>query len=160
MTPDAKKTIGESSPAAESHPARPPLPGRTTGAASSPSKSGPSAADVVAHIVASGLARREAVEPFLPSAGSTEAGSGKQLIEELVRQKRLTRFQAEALCQEKQRPLVLGNYVILDLLGKGDVANCGLNRDPRPWQSVELPHRVRLVVAHVPATHKVGILVP
>jgi formylglycine-generating enzyme required for sulfatase activity/serine/threonine protein kinase len=43
----------------------------------------------------------------------------RQLAKELFRQKRLTRFQAQALYQGKTRGLVLGEYVILDKLGRG-----------------------------------------
>ena len=44
---------------------------------------------------------------------------GEQLARELVKQKKLTKFQAEQLYAGKGKSLVLGNYVILDKLGQG-----------------------------------------
>lgn len=43
----------------------------------------------------------------------------EQLARELVRQKRLTAFQAQQIYAGKGKSLVLGNYVILDKLGQG-----------------------------------------
>ena len=44
---------------------------------------------------------------------------GEELARELVRQKRLTKFQAEQIYLGKGKSLVLGNYTILDKLGQG-----------------------------------------
>lgn len=44
---------------------------------------------------------------------------GKQLAHELVRHKKLTAPQAQALYQGQGQSLIVGNYVILDKLGKG-----------------------------------------
>ena len=44
---------------------------------------------------------------------------GEQLARELVKQKKLTKFQAEQLYAGKGKTLVLGNYVLLDKLGQG-----------------------------------------
>ncbi len=44
---------------------------------------------------------------------------GEQLAKELVRQKKLTPYQAQQIYAGKGRSLVLGNYVILDKLGQG-----------------------------------------
>jgi hypothetical protein len=41
------------------------------------------------------------------------------LAKELYRQGKLTKFQAQAIYQGKTRGLVIGNYVVLDQLGKG-----------------------------------------
>ena len=49
----------------------------------------------------------------------TPPRDGEQLARELVKQKRLTKFQAEQLYAGKGSSLVLGNYVILDKLGQG-----------------------------------------
>ena len=46
-------------------------------------------------------------------------GDGEQLARELVREKKLTKFQAEQLYAGKGSSLTLGNYVILDKLGQG-----------------------------------------
>jgi hypothetical protein len=47
---------------------------------------------------------------------SQDAGD---LARDLVRQNKLTRFQAQALYQGKAKGLVLGNYVLLDQIGAG-----------------------------------------
>jgi serine/threonine protein kinase len=47
------------------------------------------------------------------------AGDGEQMARELVRQKKLTRYQAEQIYSGKGKMLVLGNYVVLDKLGQG-----------------------------------------
>src|SRR5689334_15769940 len=44
---------------------------------------------------------------------------GETLARELVKQKRLTKFQAEQIYAGKGSSLTLGNYVILDKLGQG-----------------------------------------
>jgi len=44
---------------------------------------------------------------------------GEQLAKELVRQKKLTAYQAQQMYAGKGKSLVLGNYVILDKLGQG-----------------------------------------
>ena len=44
---------------------------------------------------------------------------GQALARELVRQKKLTKFQAEQLYAGKGKSLTLGNYVLLDMLGEG-----------------------------------------
>ena len=44
---------------------------------------------------------------------------GEQLARELVRQKKLTRYQAEQIYSGKGKTLILGNYVVLDKLGQG-----------------------------------------
>jgi len=44
---------------------------------------------------------------------------GEQLAKELVRQKKLTAYQAQQVYAGKGKSLVLGNYVILDKLGQG-----------------------------------------
>ncbi len=44
---------------------------------------------------------------------------GEQLARELVRQKRLTAWQAQAIYSGKGSSLILGNYLILDKLGQG-----------------------------------------
>ena len=47
------------------------------------------------------------------------AGDADELARELVRQGKLTRFQAAAIYQNKADGLMLGNYLILDKLGAG-----------------------------------------
>jgi serine/threonine protein kinase len=50
---------------------------------------------------------------------SRQPDDAQECARELVRQKKLTRFQAEQIYLGKGQSLVLGNYVILDRLGQG-----------------------------------------
>lgn len=62
----------------------------------------------------------DAVASFLSSFPADQQPSdGEQLARELLRQKKLTRFQAEQIYSGKGKSLTLGNYVILDKLGQG-----------------------------------------
>ncbi len=45
--------------------------------------------------------------------------TGEQLAQELVRQQKLTRFQAEQIIAGQGKSLTLGNYLLLDKLGQG-----------------------------------------
>jgi serine/threonine protein kinase len=62
-----------------------------------------------------GLLRRSEFERFVTGALGGVAGLAKAL----VKARKLTAYQAAALCQGKSRGLVIGNYFILDKLGAG-----------------------------------------
>lgn len=67
-----------------------------------------------------GLMTPEEVRSFvegLPREQRPETAEG--LAKEMCRRGKLTRFQAQAIYQKKTRGLVIGNYVVLDRLGKG-----------------------------------------
>jgi uncharacterized protein (TIGR03067 family) len=67
-----------------------------------------------------GLMSAEEVHAFLddlPQEG--KPNQAWDLAKEMVRQKKLTKFQAQAVYQHKTRGLVLGNYVLLDRIGRG-----------------------------------------
>ncbi len=71
-------------------------------------------------INASGLMGGEVVASFLASfPEDKQPADGEALARELVKQKKLTKFQAEQIYAGKGKSLVLGNYVILDKLGQG-----------------------------------------
>jgi serine/threonine-protein kinase len=53
------------------------------------------------------------------TAGNFAADDAREFARELVRQKRLTAWQAAAVYQGQHRGLVLGTYVLLDKLGQG-----------------------------------------
>ncbi|OYV86493.1 MAG: hypothetical protein B7Z73_11645 [Planctomycetia bacterium 21-64-5] len=59
----------------------------------------------------------EAVLDSLP--GLDRSQDAQPLAQEFVRQKKLSRFQAQAIYQGRTRGLVLGNYVLLDKIGEG-----------------------------------------
>ena len=68
----------------------------------------------------SGLMTSQQVEAFiekLPPEKKPE--DGKTLAQELVRHKKLTKFQAQAVYQGKTKGLTLGDYVVLDRIGQG-----------------------------------------
>ncbi len=72
-------------------------------------------------LTSSGVMSDEQLRESLASLAPDSAAhaDGEQFARELVKQKRLTKFQAEQLCAGKGKSLTLGNYVILDKLGQG-----------------------------------------
>ena len=71
-------------------------------------------------LVASGLMAPEEIETFvdsLPSDGKPKDGA--ELARLLVRHKKLTKFQAQAIFQGKTKGLIMGDYVVLDRIGAG-----------------------------------------
>ena len=68
----------------------------------------------------SGLMTTDEVQAFIdglpPDKRPTD---GKTLAQELVRHKKLTKFQAQAVYQGKTKGLRLGDYVVLDRIGQG-----------------------------------------
>ena len=71
-------------------------------------------------IVASELLKPEDVSAFISAfPDDRRPSSAEDLARELVRQQRLTKYQAEQVYAGKGKMLVLGNYVVLDKLGQG-----------------------------------------
>ena len=71
-------------------------------------------------IAASELLKQEEVSAFISAFPEDKRPkSAEELARELVRQKRLTKYQAEQIYAGKGKMLVLGNYVVLDKLGQG-----------------------------------------
>ena len=69
---------------------------------------------------ASGLLSAEEITEFIESLpADRRPQDGEQLARELVRQNKLTKYQAEQIYAGKTKLLVLGNYVVLDKLGQG-----------------------------------------
>src|SRR5579872_6475770 len=71
----------------------------------------------VKHLEESGLFRSDTLKDFLPP--KSEPRDAEELARELVRQKKLTKFQAEEVWRGKGRSLVLGNYLLLEKIGQG-----------------------------------------
>ena len=65
----------------------------------------------------SGVLDAETLRDFLPPKAQPK--DSHELARELIRQKKLTRFQAEEAYRGKAQSLVLGNYVLLDKIGAG-----------------------------------------
>jgi serine/threonine protein kinase len=71
-------------------------------------------------VVASELLAQEDVSAFLSAfPDDRRPKDGEQFARELVRQKKLTKYQAEQIYSGKGKTLILGNYVVLDKLGQG-----------------------------------------
>ena len=74
----------------------------------------------VSQLVASSLMSADAVAALIDSLpADKKPQDGEKLARELVRQKKLTAYQAQQIYAGKGKSLVLGNYVILDKLGQG-----------------------------------------
>ena len=65
----------------------------------------------------SGILAGDALREFLPPNAAPK--NAEELARELVRQRKLTKFQATQLWQGKGKSLVLGNYVLMDKIGQG-----------------------------------------
>src|SRR5579872_613160 len=72
---------------------------------------------IVKHLEDSGVLAADTLVDFLPP--KSDPKDAEELVRELVRQKKLTKFQAEELWRGKGKSLVLGNYLILDKIGAG-----------------------------------------
>ena len=74
----------------------------------------------IENLIGSGLMTAGDVEAFLAKLPPDEQpASAEDLAKLLFRHKKLTRFQAQAIYQGKAKGLVLGDYVVLDLIGQG-----------------------------------------
>jgi len=74
----------------------------------------------VQQLTAIELLSADELQPFLDRLGSDrDAKAAEKLAKELIRNKKLTAFQAQAALQGKAKNLVLGNYLILEKLGQG-----------------------------------------
>lgn len=65
----------------------------------------------------SGILAGDTLQAFLPPKASPK--DAEELARELVRQKKLTKFQAEEVYRGKAKSLVLGNYVLMEKIGAG-----------------------------------------
>ena len=76
--------------------------------------------ELVRSLSDSGLMSADEIDAFINGLPEKERpGDAEQLVREMVRRKKLTKFQAQAAYRGKSRGLVVGNYVILDKLGEG-----------------------------------------
>src|SRR5436190_24051341 len=65
----------------------------------------------------SGILAGDTLKDFIPPHAAPK--DAEELARELVRKKKLTRFQAKEAYHGKAHSLVVGNYVILDKIGAG-----------------------------------------
>ena len=71
----------------------------------------------VAQLEDSGILTGDTLQDFLPPKG--EPKDAEDLARELVRKKKLTKYQAEEVYRGKGKSLTLGNYVLLEKIGAG-----------------------------------------
>jgi len=96
-------------------------------------------AQFVQNLVTSGLMTADQVQTVLNGQPPNQRPqTGEELAELLHRQGRLTRFQARAVYQGKTRGLVLGNYAVLDKLGRGGMGQVFQARHRRMERVVAL----------------------
>jgi len=65
----------------------------------------------------SGILAGDTVKDFIPPKATPK--DAEELARELVRKKKLTKFQAEEVSKGKGKSLVLGNYVLMEQIGAG-----------------------------------------
>jgi len=76
--------------------------------------------EFVESVTSSGLMDAGEVQSFLRTLPhENRPNTAEDFAKELYRAGKLTKFQAQAIYQKKTRGLVVGNYVVLDKLGKG-----------------------------------------
>src|SRR5262249_26743984 len=74
-------------------------------------------------------------------SGLPEDGTGvdeEKLAKELVRQQKLTRFQATAIFRRQSRGLRFGDYIVVDKLGSGGIGQVFRSENRRTGQTVAL----------------------
>ena len=80
--------------------------------------------EFIATLTESGLMAQEEVDEFLAGVSEQEKPEdGEQLAKLLYRSEKLTKFQTQCIYQGKTKGLVLGNYVVLDKIGKGGMGH-------------------------------------
>lgn len=65
----------------------------------------------------SGILAGDTIQDFIPPKASPK--DAEELARELIRHKKLTKFQAEEISRGKAKSLVLGNYVLMEKIGAG-----------------------------------------
>lgn len=65
----------------------------------------------------SGIVAGETLREFIPPSASPK--DAEELARELVRQKKLTKFQVEEVSKGKAKSLILGNYILMEKIGVG-----------------------------------------
>lgn len=69
------------------------------------------------HLEDSGILAGDTIKEFIPPVATPK--DAEELARELVRKKKLTKFQAEEVYRGKGKLLVLGNYVLVERIGAG-----------------------------------------
>lgn len=77
----------------------------------------PTLAQFIEHLTASGVIASDALQEFIPPRVVPQDAA--ELARELVRQNKLTKFQADVLWKGQGKSLILDNYVLLEKIGQG-----------------------------------------
>jgi eukaryotic-like serine/threonine-protein kinase len=89
-------------------------------AAARPAPAAPRLEEFAQRVYASGLMSEQEVQQFLHAvAPGDRPKTAEQLARAMYQSGKLTKFQAQAVYQGKTRGLVVGNYVVLERIGKG-----------------------------------------
>ncbi len=76
--------------------------------------------EFIAHLDEIGLMSADEVNDFLDELPlNRQPGSARRLVQEMLRHKRLTQFQADLMFKGKTKRLVVGNYIVLEKAGQG-----------------------------------------
>ncbi|HRX77581.1 MAG TPA: serine/threonine-protein kinase [Pirellulaceae bacterium] len=67
----------------------------------------------------SGLLSDTDVQSFRSTLNVTSSPTPDELAEKLIQEKKLTEYQAKTLCLDDSNPLVIGEYVVLEEIGRG-----------------------------------------
>jgi serine/threonine protein kinase len=116
-----------------------------------PSRSGesllPSIDDFLRAIVRSGLMTEAAIAEALSTLSPGTQVDARAIADHLIRNGKLSRFQAYQLLKGRSQGLLIGPFQVLALIGKGGIGTVYLVRDQRDNRLVALkvlsPHRAR-----------------
>ncbi len=72
---------------------------------------------IVKQLEDSGILAGDTLNDFIPPKASPK--DAQELLRDLIRQRKLTKFQAEQVLQGKGKSLLLGNYLLLEKIGQG-----------------------------------------
>ncbi|OAI49368.1 hypothetical protein AYO44_06450 [Planctomycetaceae bacterium SCGC AG-212-F19] len=86
----------------------------------------------------SGLFQPAELGRIVKAVPASQRGDARTFAAELIKQRKLTRFQAGMLLQGKARGLLLGDYLLLDELGRGGMGAVYRARDRRANRLVAL----------------------
>ncbi len=74
-------------------------------------------AQLVSHLEDSGIVAAETLKDYIPPKASPK--DAEELLRELIRQNKLTKFQADEVYKGRGKSLTLGNYVLMEKIGAG-----------------------------------------